>query len=533
LFFTATVTGSTNKAVTWEVNSTPGGDSTVGTITNTGIYTAPSVAPSPATATITAVAQADTTKTAAQAITIALAVVPATVTLNVSDSTCNSTQGFAALGASSAVNWAVMLNGAPAPSSFGTLTGAQYLAPDAIPDPLTFSVTATSQADATQTGSAGITLQAGSPSLHQNSQGSPIMLGTSGGNVNDTSGNFCCSGTLGALLVRNGTNFILSNNHVLARSGKALAGEVISQPGLVDNRCAAGATVANFTQAVKLNPGGTSAADAAIAQVVSGKVDPTGAILGLGPTTCGVPSAVPPANTTATPTIGMLVAKSGRTTGLTCSTIAAVNMTVPVQYENACGSQSTFTVTYNNQIDILSTTFGGPGDSGSLIVDAQTAQPVGLLYAGSDTDTVANPIHDVLSNLADSQGHQPTFVGGATHTVPACTGTTGPLNAAAAQSAASGLRWPSDQEVARVTTIKEKHALEMMSDPAIVGIGVGAGDAPGEAAIVILVDKEKAHRPIPAEMDGVKTRVRLVNHIHAFGTACSEGGVLNDQLQLR
>src|SRR5262249_43910935 len=157
------------------------------------------------------------------------------------------------------------------------------------------------------------------------------------------------------------------------------------------------ATVANFTQAVKLNAGGTSAADAALAQVVSGKVDPTGAIIGLGPTTCGVPSAAPPASTTATPAIGMLVAKSGRTTGLTCSTIAVVNLQVQVQYENTCGSQSTFTVTYNNQIDILSTTFGGAGDSGSLIVDAQTAEPVGLLYAGSDTDTVANPIQAVLT----------------------------------------------------------------------------------------------------------------------------------------
>ena len=533
LFFTATVTGATNKGVTWEVNGTPGGDATVGTINTSGTYVAPAVAPSPATVTVTAVAQADTTKTAAQAIKIALAIAPGIATLNVSDATCTATQGFSASGATSGVNWAVVLNGAPAPSSFGTMNGAQYTAPDAIPDPLTFNVTATAQADATQSGSAGMTLQAGSPTLHQDAQGSPILLGTSGGNVKDTSANFCCSGTLGSLLVRNGTNFILSNNHVLARSGKALAGEAISQPGLVDNQCAAGATVANFTQAVKLNAGGTSAADAAIAQVVSGKVDPTGAIIGFGRTTCGVPSAAPPASTTATPTIGMLVAKSGRTTGLTCSTISAVNLQVQVQYENTCGSQSTFTVTYNNQIDILSTTFGGAGDSGSLIVDAQTAQPVGLLYAGSDTDTVANPIQDVLSNLADAQGHQPTFVGGATHTISACTGTTGPSNVSAQSAVSSGLRWPSDQEVARVTAIKEKHAPEMMSDPAIVGIGVGAGDAPGEAAIVILVDKEKAHRPIPAEMDGVKTKVRLVKHIHALGATCSKGEMLDDRLPLR
>ena len=533
LFFTATVTGTTNKAVTWEVNGTPGGDATVGVINSSGVYGAPTAAPSPPTVTVTGVSQADTTKTASQAITVTLLVVPGQATLNISDAVCNSVQGFGETGAFNGVNWGVTLNGVPQPASFGTFSANTYVAPDALPDPSTFNVTATSQLDAAIKGNASVTLQAGSPSLYQNLEFLPIKLGTSGGNVNDTSGNFCCSGTLGSLLVRNGTSFILSNNHVLARSGKAQVGEQIGQPGLVDNRCAPGTTVANFTQAVKLNPGGVSVADAAIAQVVSGAVDPTGAILGLGPTSCGVAGAAPPANTTATPTIGMLVAKSGRTTGLTCSTIAAVNLQVQVQYENTCGSQSTFTVTYNNQIDILSTTFGGPGDSGSLIVDAQTAEPVGLLYAGSDTDTVANPIQTVLTAFADAQGHVPTFVGGATHTVPACTGTTGPFSASAQSALGSAQRWPSNQEVARVATIKENHAPAMMSDPAIVGIGVGAGDGPGEAAIVILVDKDKTHGPIPAEVDGVKTKVRLVKHIRAFGAACSEGRGLSDKLQLR
>ncbi len=58
--FTATVTGTTNTAVLWQVNSITGGNATYGTISATGLYTAPSVL-SAATVTITAVLQASAT----------------------------------------------------------------------------------------------------------------------------------------------------------------------------------------------------------------------------------------------------------------------------------------------------------------------------------------------------------------------------------------------------------------------------------------------------------------------------------------
>ncbi|HEX9760578.1 MAG TPA: Ig-like domain-containing protein, partial [Candidatus Acidoferrales bacterium] len=44
--FTATVTGSSNTAVTWAVNGVSGGNATVGAISTAGLYTAPSAAPS-------------------------------------------------------------------------------------------------------------------------------------------------------------------------------------------------------------------------------------------------------------------------------------------------------------------------------------------------------------------------------------------------------------------------------------------------------------------------------------------------------
>ena len=43
--FLATVSGSANQAVTWQVNGEAGGDSTVGTVTAQGLYTAPPSAP--------------------------------------------------------------------------------------------------------------------------------------------------------------------------------------------------------------------------------------------------------------------------------------------------------------------------------------------------------------------------------------------------------------------------------------------------------------------------------------------------------
>ena len=75
--FTASVTGTTNTAVTWEVNGVVGGNSTVGVISTTipgtadeALYLGPSNIPNPATVTITAVSQADSTKSASATITM-------------------------------------------------------------------------------------------------------------------------------------------------------------------------------------------------------------------------------------------------------------------------------------------------------------------------------------------------------------------------------------------------------------------------------------------------------------------------------
>src|SRR5215471_20379407 len=104
-------------------------------------------------------------------------------------------------------------------------------------------------------------------------------FGVSGGNVNDITKRFCCSGTLGSLVTDGATSYVLSNNHVLGLSGQARAGDDISQPGLVDNGCAVSTVVADFTTAAPL---GSSNVDAALAQLRPGLMDATGFIEDIG-----------------------------------------------------------------------------------------------------------------------------------------------------------------------------------------------------------------------------------------------------------
>jgi hypothetical protein len=75
--FTATVSGTTNTAVSWQVNGVAGGSSTAGLITTTipgttgeSLYLGPSSVPSPATVSVTAVSQADPTKSASATVTV-------------------------------------------------------------------------------------------------------------------------------------------------------------------------------------------------------------------------------------------------------------------------------------------------------------------------------------------------------------------------------------------------------------------------------------------------------------------------------
>src|ERR1700688_4718516 len=68
--FNAVVGNASSSAVIWQVNGTTSGNSNMGTIDPTGMYTAPSSVPSPSTVTVTAVLQSDSTKTGSSSVTI-------------------------------------------------------------------------------------------------------------------------------------------------------------------------------------------------------------------------------------------------------------------------------------------------------------------------------------------------------------------------------------------------------------------------------------------------------------------------------
>jgi len=67
--FSATVNGS-SAGVSWSVNGIQGGSSTFGTISNTGLYTAPNTLPSPNTVTVTATSSANPSQSASASVTI-------------------------------------------------------------------------------------------------------------------------------------------------------------------------------------------------------------------------------------------------------------------------------------------------------------------------------------------------------------------------------------------------------------------------------------------------------------------------------
>jgi len=306
----------------------------------------------------------------------------------------------------------------------------------------------------------------------------------------------CCSGTLGSLVKdASGVQYILSNNHVLADTDQAAPGENISQPGLVDNNCRPATTVAHFTVAPHL---GTNV-DAALAKLVAGTMNAGGSILGIGA----------PNSTPVSAKINMGVAKSGRTTGLTCASVQSVNTSVKVQYQKGCNQGLKFTISYTNQVAVASSSFSAAGDSGSLIISRSAAHPTALLFAGSSNITIGNPIGQVLSHVSSSLGKQVSFVGSPTRTTNvSCPATAGVVPAI--QST------PSRVEMDRANAVKQAHESDLMADPAVMAVGIGA-DERNLAVITVYVETGRMHGAIPVEIEGVPTHIINTDRIRAYG----------------
>lgn len=192
------------------------------------------------------------------------------------------------------------------------------------------------------------------------------------------------AGTAGCLVYDANNYYILSNNHVMAGENLNPIGTPIIQPAIIEGGVNPRDLVANLTKFVpiKYTTATTTPAnlvDAAIAKIVNvpNLVSRNIAIIG------GVKGTV-------NATLNLPVRKSGRTTGYTTGNVLYTNAAINVGYSGGK------VALYTNQI--ITTAMSAPGDSGSLVVD-NSSKAVGLLFAGSSTVTVLNPINTVLSLL--------------------------------------------------------------------------------------------------------------------------------------
>ncbi len=240
----------------------------------------------------------------------------------------------------------------------------------------------------------------------------PAPGGVSIGHVDIT------AGTLGCLVKKNGTIYILSNNHVLANSNDASPGDPILQPGAHDggklsddhiadladfvpisftevpSECPIGTGTAGLLNSIaamlrsdtRLKAVSTKAADnlvdAAIARPLE-DAEVVDEILNIG-TIAG----------TASGELDMAIKKSGRTTGFTTGVIEQVDVTANVQY--GAGRIARFTD------QLMAGAMSQGGDSGSAVLD-ENDRLVGLLFAGSETTTIINRIEHVFSALGVSR----------------------------------------------------------------------------------------------------------------------------------
>jgi hypothetical protein len=215
----------------------------------------------------------------------------------------------------------------------------------------------------------------------------PVPIGVSTGHPAVTAGTIGCR-----VKDRAGKLFLLSNNHVLANENLASIGDKAIQPGTFDGGVVSRDTIGTLRRFVRIDfcnpfppfcpPNLIDAAIARSSADLLGKATPSN---GYGT----------PESTIVSASLGQRVMKYGRTTGQTRGRVSSLNATVDVRYDVGIAR-------FVNQIIITGSGFSAGGDSGSLIVVARGSnarRAIGLLFAGSSSVTVANPIGTVLNRL--------------------------------------------------------------------------------------------------------------------------------------
>ncbi|MEY2479585.1 MAG: hypothetical protein QOI04_512 [Verrucomicrobiota bacterium] len=194
-------------------------------------------------------------------------------------------------------------------------------------------------------------------------------------------------GTFGALLIDDdGALYILSNNHVLANEDQNSKGDLVYQPiNDAPNK------IAKLAAVIPLDRAGPNKVDCALAKVLQSK-----SVSGVPPNPIGaLQSAVP-----LDPQPGMKVEKFGAATGHTIGTVASTSATFKVDYMTAPG----LLLEEQIQIENGDEDFCAHGDSGSLIVDVESKQAVGLLTVNMDGFALANRLSNVVTALSAKLG---------------------------------------------------------------------------------------------------------------------------------
>ena len=213
----------------------------------------------------------------------------------------------------------------------------------------------------------------------------PVPIGVSTGHPDVT------AGTIGARVTDGERTFALSNNHIFAANNGGQEGDNLLQPGIVDggrDPDDAFGTLYDFEplQFCRFGVCESNRVDAAIALTTPDELDSRTPEGGYGS----------PRSWTTEAALGMTVQKYGRTTGHTVGEISGIHATLDVDYRDG-------TARFEDQIVISGRGFSAGGDSGSLIVTKgqlmADRRPVGLLFAGSTTTTIANPIDYVLQRF--------------------------------------------------------------------------------------------------------------------------------------
>ncbi|MBC8014357.1 MAG: hypothetical protein H7X79_01255 [Sporomusaceae bacterium] len=220
----------------------------------------------------------------------------------------------------------------------------------------------------------------------------PIQGGYSVGHLNVTAGTIatCVYDLLPKGIGIPSRYYILSNNHVLAAANIAFPGDPILQPGSGDGGSHPFDTVATLSRFIPIDFEPfiprclhDNLVDAAIAEGQLHNLDR--AIYWMGHVHGWLPKTKVH--------VGMIVQKTGRTTGFTRGRILATNATIDISY--AGGKTARF------KDQIISTAMTSNGDSGSLLVTLIDNLPfaVGLHFASSSSRSVANQIENVRSLL--------------------------------------------------------------------------------------------------------------------------------------